>query len=211
MVAVTEDILHQIHETNMLLNSNLLDAQQSVNKGNEVSKEILDNIVAFNIGTDKSLNEVKEQLTKQLKKLDQELKKELNVVSKTSLKAISNESDELKNATILFQNTLQNQMQKQQQKQDQQFQSIQVILNKNVNDQKELIKEIEKNILAKLEVSLQNQNKLSSMIGELKQSLKKVHEEQVKKVVEENLQLKKFQKKWYIATFILILLGYFFK
>lgn len=209
MVAVTEDILQKVQETNMLLNSNLMDARQSVNEGKAVSREILAELGTLNKGIEKNLYKAKVELTEQLDKLDQDLIKELNNATKKSLNAISNEHADLTKTVNQFQGTLQTLMDKHQQKQDQQFQSLQVILNKNSSEQKEILKEIEKNLLVKIDLSLVNQNRLSAKIGDLSHSLNKYHEEQVKKVVEENLQLKKFQKKWYITTFIAILLGYF--
>lgn len=209
MATVTADVLSEIHETNILLNSNIMDAREAANETREVSQAVLAGLASLDRETEKNINKAKTDLTKQFQKLEIDLHNEINELTKKSLQKISKDHAELKDTTKFSYDVIQKNLEKQQQRQDQQFQALQLALVKQAREQKELILEVQKNLFAEINVSLANQEKLSRKLSDLKNTLITQNEAQVKKLDEKNLSLKKFQKKWYITTFIAILIGYF--
>ncbi|MFJ7848138.1 hypothetical protein ACIQZM_09710 [Peribacillus sp. NPDC097206] len=209
MVTATEDVLSRIHETNILLNSNMLDAQDTAKETKKVSQEVLVRIDLLDKETEKNINQAKTELTKQLQNLENDLNKEISELTNKSLQRISKDNEELRETTKFSYDVIQKDLEKQQQRQDQQFQALQNALAKQAREQKELILEIQKNLFTEIEVGFTNQEKLLRNLSDLKKTIISLNKGQVKKLNEENQSLKKFQKKWYITTFIAILLGYF--
>ncbi|MCH6267000.1 hypothetical protein [Neobacillus citreus] len=209
MVTATEDVLSRIHETHILLNSNMLDAQDAAKEAKAVSQEVLVGLGSLEKETEENISKVKSELRDQLQNLENDLNKEMNVLTNKSLQKMTKDNAELKDTTKSSSEEIQKSIQRFQQHQDQQYQTFQKALALQALEQKELILEVQKNLFAQIDVSFANQEKLSGKISDLKKTLKELNEAHLKKAYEENQSLKKFQKKWYITTFIAILISYF--
>ncbi|MEK4252562.1 hypothetical protein [Ureibacillus sp. FSL K6-2830] len=216
MAIDTEKTLSRIYEANVLLNSNMFDAMQAAKESKEVAHEVLKELDLMYKGTEKSLQDVKEDLSKKLLQLENDFKSELFTVTNNSLHKITNDNADLKKATKFLYEDHQKILQKLEEQQEQIIQSLHTTLDKSVRVYKDFIEKMQNNIESNLEVLQKEQKSIFIKLAELNNTLNTTNETlilhnetMISKLDEHTKQLKKNQRTWFIVLFIAIFFGYF--